>query len=61
MKPILIVEDEANIRGLIALTLRRSGYETVQADDPAMPANRQRSADAHKSGHTPWLPQLRCA
>ena len=39
MKPILIVEDEANIRGLIALSLRRSGYETVQAKDGAEAAN----------------------
>ena len=33
MKPILVVEDEANIRGLIALTLRRAGYEVMQAED----------------------------
>ena len=39
MKPILIVEDEANIRGLIALSLRRSGYETVQAKDGAEAAD----------------------
>ena len=30
MKPILVVEDEANIRGLIALTLRRAGYEVEE-------------------------------
>ena len=39
MKPILIVEDEANIRGLIALSLSRSGYETVQAKDGAEAAD----------------------
>ena len=39
MKLILIVEDEANIRGLIALSLRRSGYETVQAKDGAEAAD----------------------
>lgn len=39
MKPILIVENEANIRGLIALTLRRSGYETVQAEDGSKAAD----------------------
>ena len=33
MKPILIVEDEPNIRNLIALTLRRAGYATSQAAD----------------------------
>ncbi len=33
MKPILIVEDETNIRNLIALTLRRAGYATQQAAD----------------------------
>ena len=39
MKPILVVEDEANIRGLIALTLRRAGYEVVQAEDGAKAAD----------------------
>lgn len=33
MKPILIVEDEPNIRNLIALTLRRAGYATQLAAD----------------------------
>ena len=39
MKPILVVEDEANIRRLIALTLRRAGYEVVQAEDGAKAAD----------------------
>lgn len=33
MKPILVVEDEMNIRSLIVMTMRRAGYDTVSVGD----------------------------
>ena len=33
MKKVLVVEDEAHIRELIAINLKRAGYEVVQAQD----------------------------
>ena len=33
MKKVLIAEDEANIRELVAINLRRAGYEVTEAGD----------------------------
>ena len=32
MKKVLVLEDEANIRGFIVINLRRAGYEVVEAE-----------------------------
>ena len=31
MKKVLVLEDEANIRGFIVINLRRAGYEVLEA------------------------------
>jgi DNA-binding response OmpR family regulator len=31
MKKVLVLEDEANIRGFVVINLRRSGYEPIEA------------------------------
>ena len=35
-KKILVMEDEANIRGFIVINLQRAGYETIEADSGEM-------------------------
>ena len=32
MKKVLVLEDEASIRGFIVINLRRAGYEVVEAE-----------------------------
>ena len=32
MRKVLVLEDEANIRGFIVITLRRAGYEVIEAE-----------------------------
>ena len=32
MRKVLVLEDEANIRGFIVINLRRAGYEVVEAE-----------------------------
>ena len=32
MKKVLVLEDEANIRGFIVINLRRAGYEVIEAE-----------------------------
>ncbi len=31
MKKVLVLEDEANIRGFVVINLNRAGYETIEA------------------------------
>ena len=32
MRKVLVLEDEANIRGFIVINLRRAGYEVIEAE-----------------------------
>ena len=32
MRKVLVLEDEANIRGFIVINLRRAGYDVIEAE-----------------------------
>jgi two-component system, chemotaxis family, chemotaxis protein CheY len=46
---VLIVDDEPNVRKLVSMTLKRGGYEVIEAEDG------QKGMDAIRSGDNPLV------
>ena len=58
MKKVLVLEDEASIRGFIVINLRRAGYDVIEAESGEDGLERLREnpdtssvAGHHASGH----------